>query len=158
MSFTEAKLSQTFPVQHIAGEHLGSNCKVCLGSVFHEKHVSEVCFCLQRFESLQKVEPLAPAWEHTISTECLYARTSPISRLSVNTLDSGVSSVTQSPRLLFCYQTCRWGRLRPDHRTPAFMVGNGYTGDSSYTWGFHEPHGDRITKLWLTLRNKNCSK
>ena len=71
MSFTEAKLSQTFHSLNIAGKHFGSNYKVCLGSVFHEKHVFEVCFCLQRFESLQKVECLALARENTISRDIL---------------------------------------------------------------------------------------
>ena len=59
MSSNKAKLSQTFHSLNIAGKHLGSNYKVCLGSVFHEEHVFEVCLCLQRFESLQKVECLA---------------------------------------------------------------------------------------------------
>jgi len=59
MSITEAKLSQTFHSRNIAAKQFESNYKVCLRSVFHEKHVSEVCFCLQRFESLQKVECLA---------------------------------------------------------------------------------------------------
>ena len=74
MSSIEAKLSQTFQSLNIAGKRLGSNYKVCLGSVFHEKHVFEVCFCLQRFESLQKVECLALARENTISAKSLMMR------------------------------------------------------------------------------------
>ena len=148
MSSIEAKLSQTFQTLNIAGKRFGSNYKVCLGPVFHEKHVFEVCLCLQRFESLQKVEMSGPYSDDKISRDIL----------------SHDSVVRMSPaHCLICQKSFVFSHPKtlPEHKTLQGRNGQKHnTGYSSWVWLLSKRTVDssETPHKLATISNRLCFK